>query len=79
MSSGMQSCVCKRDTGSAQAVEPPWDGIVCVGSEWARRVADAGQKAVCVQGAVEMDSLLRRGCVSSGTRRMCGGHIDDSM
>lgn len=44
----------------------PWEGGVCVGSEWARGAADAGQKAVCVQGAAEMDSLQRRGCVSSG-------------
>lgn len=49
-----------------------------MGSEWARGVADAGQKAVCVQGAAEMDSLQRRSVCPAG-RQDVRGYIDDSM
>lgn len=50
-----------------------------MGSERAREVADAGQKAVCVQGGSRDGQPAETGVRVQRGVRMCGGWIDHSM
>lgn len=66
MSSGVQSCVCEEDAGSAQAVEHPGREACAWAVSGPGELQMQGRRLCACRGAAEMDSLQKRECVSSG-------------